>query len=710
MKCDRQLPSCSQCVTAKSTCTGISANAATDVPRSIVQHLESEIALLETALVQDGRLDMDVVQASDILLQMPSTLAQTQLLQDQPNDGAWPEVQQPRSRSLRARILSGKPLQDVVSATLPHGSDATYLLSRVRMGMTPSTAQVGDRGRSAAATAMSNNTSSAANKGSSKNILLNANVLGSIPPDIVQRLMRKYLNTIQQDSPFLVASMVVQQFENVKQVIEWQASQVHGEQHQQPRAMGEEHSREQQVQAQPSSNPPVMHCLQVLPSHDFLVVYLILAISVTLGSANNKTHEEHCMSLSMSLFEEGIQHFSSLSSFPSDIAWLQVILLLLLYATIFPRSANVWVLSGSAMRACLELGLHRELPDDEICSSANSEICDLRRRVFWAAYCMDRSICSALQRPLSTPDAAINTRLPILNGDNETMLGSITYYRLLSEMLHVHFQREKTPNHLSWDEWLADMESRLRAWYRRHGHTTSGGGGSASHDHEMTAFDMARGLMILHRPSPCVPYPEPNSLLVAFEAAATAARINKEHIRAGFFRRPWLSAHHTIEAATVVLFCLRHGAAAIMQRFTATQVFEMTKLFTGNLLLIAGQGWPEVSVYASVYERLLGPLLERFFLGRQDLSEAFGPAQDAELMRLLYPGPAQLEKLRFGWRQPQQEEDTGHPFDFYLSSLEDDDLWGGIGLGFPGGEGREDGQRWEWMDVHGIDLDFRVPG
>lgn len=660
---------------------------------------------------------MDVVHASDILLQMPSMPSRPHqggegsnaengkdtglpavsgpnnvrvVLDSLPSPEAWTggnrrrqshNRDRNRDRDLRASILSGKPLQAIVSATLPYGSGATGLLSRVRMGLTPSAAQVGERGRTPAASHTNHKT----NKSSSNNVLLDATILRSMPVDIVQRLIRKYLNTIQQDHPFLVASTVVQQFHNVAQILGWQIA---------------EHQQEHQ-QAHTASTP-------IMANHDFLVVYLVLAISVTLGSANDG-HEERCKALSMSLFEEGIQHFYSLPSFPSDIAWLQTILLVLLYATVFPRSANVWVLSGAAMRAYLELGLHREPSHESLVGGLDSETLDLRRRVFWAAYCMDRSICSALQRPLSTPDAAINTELPAQLGDDDTFLGSITYHRLLSEMLHVHFQREPIPDQLTWDDWLAGTENSLRAWYRQYGSSSR----PSSHHHEMIEFNMARGLMILHRPSPRVPAPSARSLLIAFEAASTAARIHREHIRAGFFRRPWLSAHHALEAATVVLFCLRHGSAAITARFTAAHVFEMTKLFTSNLLAIAAQGWPEVSVYASVYERLLGPLLERVFLGRPDLSEAFGPAQDAELMRLLYPGPAHLEKLRFGWRQQQHQEELS-PFDFTLL-MGDDDFWtnaNGGSLDIAIGEGGDhvDGQRWDSVGFQGVDFDFGITG
>ena len=133
----------------------------------------------------------------------------------------------------------------------------------------------------------------------------------------------------------------------------------------------------------------------------------------------------------------------------------------------------------------------------------------------------------------------------------------------------------------------------------------------------------------------------------------------------------------------IVLFCLRHGSAPISTKFDPSTVFEMTKLFTANFLSIAAQGWTEVSNYAGIYERLLGPLLERLFGDNKKSPEVFfGPAQDAELMRLLYPGPAHLEKLRFGSSFARKDWET---FDPNLFNWEED--LGSLAGSMPGGGG-----------------------
>ncbi|OQV03108.1 Fungal specific transcription factor domain-containing protein [Cladophialophora immunda] len=229
---------------------------------------------------------------------------------------------------------------------------------------------------------------------------------------------------------------------------------------------------------------------------------------------------------------------------------------------------------------------------------------------------------------------------------------------LLSEMTQIHFQGEPLPQQLDWDGWLTDMERRLRQWHSQSLNTT---GLVESPD-----FALSRGLMILHRPSPRVPRPSEASLLVSFEAACTAAGAYREQIASGSLRRLWISAHYTLEAAMVVLFCLRHGCGAIRAKFAPHSVLDMTKVLTVNFILIAGQGWPEVSAYAGIYERLLGTLLEPVL--SPTAVSCFSPAQDAELLRLLYPSPAQLEKLRLGHDIHQEQGGWQPDFEIWDTS------------------------------------------
>ena len=695
IKCDRAIP-CSQCITARTECTGYSSkDQDSNIPRSIVQHLESEIAKIEGELARNGHLEE--LNASDILAGMPTQNGIPFTNQVNPISELSARAQHdaetmppPENMTMlestqtldeqdpvRHEVMSCKEIQAMIFAILAPGPGMTGLFARMRMSLTPSTSitKLGVPGAPGSPKETRRRSSTIRTTTNEISCLM----LKSIPTNIIKSLMRKYMTKVWPIFPVLHAPSVWQQLENVLRAL--------------------------------NGLPQGQRTIQ--PSFDFLIVYLCLAVSATLGSAKTG-HEQKHMLFSGSLFEEGIQHFTERAQIPSDLAGIQVTLLVLQYASINPRQANVWMLTGSVMRACLELGLHREPPNSGVFDVLTL---DMRRRVFWTAYCFDRSICSALQRPLSIPDETIDAKYPSTLDDRhihldhidekgiETklhMIRWVQFRKLQSTITEVHFQNKALPHGQPWEDWLVEMEGRLRTWYEDY-----------NNSHELTEFTLMHGLTNLHRPSPRMPFPAPRSLMVAFEAACSSAKSLREHIVSGFYRRSWLIAHHVLENSMVVLFCLRHGFEAISSKFDAQQIFEMTKVFTANFLTLASQGWDEVRDYAGIYERLLGPLLEAVFSNKPPTLASFGPAQEHELTRLLYPGPAQLDKLRFGSRAHHNYFDSNimqglddmtlPPFDVASLNWEEFSVSEGGSAGAPGSANGDFLNGWD-MSQAGLDF------
>ncbi|KUJ17789.1 uncharacterized protein LY89DRAFT_616056 [Mollisia scopiformis] len=628
IKCDRLVPVCSRCKTARSACTAFNPRGDTEIPRSIVHFLEHEIATLEKEF-----------NGGDLVGEFESPREPGQLSQTQQNFdiGRSPALQDAAEVDvaplagvikdpMRRAIVGSVELQSMIGATMPAGTCLTDMISNVRMGLTPSYTP-------SSPTATPIQCSVTAKQDDEYSV--DASILVQLPGHVVNSLVKKYIQRVLPMYPFLHEPTV---WGHVQRAINKLPVQEVGQ-----------------------------STLSVRPDYDFLITYLILAISATLGSANSG-HEARCMAFSGSLFTEGISHLSSKAPFPNDLAEIQSTLLILQYALINPKYANVWVLSGVVMRSCLDLGLHREVLREV---GLDSLTIDIRRQVFWVAYCMDRSICSALQRPLSIPDPTINTLFPALplsqNGEHRPdpgkalALRQIQFSKLQSTIIEVHFQGKQLDQGQTWDDWLATTDQSLRDWYEVL---------PPDEDPVWSELAFSQGLTNLYRPSPRMPFPSRKSLMVAFEAACGSAHIYQQHITSGFFRRPWLAAHNTFSSAMVTLFCLRYGYEPICERWNAGEIFQMTKLFTSNLLTLSSQGWGEISKYAGTYERLLGPLLDSVFTKNSSPSKSFGPAQDAELARLIYPGPAHLEKLRFGNARLALEDDF-QGFDAAMFNWED---------------------------------------
>ncbi|OHF04186.1 fungal specific transcription factor domain-containing protein [Colletotrichum orchidophilum] len=92
-----------------------------------------------------------------------------------------------------------------------------------------------------------------------------------------------------------------------------------------------------------------------------------------------------------------------------NLATVQFLLLLAVHGTRSPYGAGAWSQVRYAVTLCIELGLHRKQ------SNASSHIprdLEVRRRVFWSCYCLDRMTSVVLGRTFAIADRDINVELP----------------------------------------------------------------------------------------------------------------------------------------------------------------------------------------------------------------------------------------------------------------------------------------------------------
>lgn len=100
---------------------------------------------------------------------------------------------------------------------------------------------------------------------------------------------------------------------------------------------------------------------------------------------------------------------------PGSIAGLQAILILVQYSMVDPGPLSCWHLIGFASRVMVDLGLHNE-PAAEVRISKD-EI-EMRRRVFYTVYTLDRDISMALGRAFTFTDDSASVNLPAVPHSN----------------------------------------------------------------------------------------------------------------------------------------------------------------------------------------------------------------------------------------------------------------------------------------------------
>jgi hypothetical protein len=95
----------------------------------------------------------------------------------------------------------------------------------------------------------------------------------------------------------------------------------------------------------------------------------------------------------------------------------QAQLLLAMYALFNPDSElNVWFLNARIMASCVDLGFHRSIGTRSWQGNGRGlsplEI-EMRKRIFWCAYALDRNVSTSMGRPLGLRDEACDVEVSI---------------------------------------------------------------------------------------------------------------------------------------------------------------------------------------------------------------------------------------------------------------------------------------------------------
>jgi hypothetical protein len=135
-------------------------------------------------------------------------------------------------------------------------------------------------------------------------------------------------------------------------------------------------------------------------------VYMVLAISTTILSRRLKaplSAEGYCAA-AMTYFDQ-IQIEGSLEG-------LQCLLLLQIYAlNNSSLGLNLWYLNYQCIASVLDLGLQRDVRAGKSLSMLTQE---MRTRIFWVVYSLDRTLATIMGRPIGLRDEACELRVSLI--------------------------------------------------------------------------------------------------------------------------------------------------------------------------------------------------------------------------------------------------------------------------------------------------------
>jgi hypothetical protein len=142
-------------------------------------------------------------------------------------------------------------------------------------------------------------------------------------------------------------------------------------------------------------------------------VYMVLAISSIMLSRRDRVilPSEGWAAMAMTFFEKGPIECSTRG--------LQCLLLLHIWGMHSPTTKlNIWYLNYQCIAMVVDLGLQRDVTSALSISPFDQE---MRTRLFWVVYSLDRSLCTMMGRPIGLRDEACDLRVRSLQHRRTTM-------------------------------------------------------------------------------------------------------------------------------------------------------------------------------------------------------------------------------------------------------------------------------------------------
>ncbi|KAF9739172.1 hypothetical protein PMIN06_002285 [Paraphaeosphaeria minitans] len=328
-------------------------------------------------------------------------------------------------------------------------------------------------------------------------------------------------------------------------------------------------------------------------------VNMVLAIATSILSSRVRSHvpsESYCLS--------ALQHLERINV-QNSFSGLQCILLLLIFTMHSPyMRLNVWYLNYHCIAAVLELGLQRDVTTSSGISLLDQE---MRTRVFWTIFTLDRTIATMMGRPIGLRDEACDLRLP-QDIDDQTLIGmdNADNYATGNMALSIHlFKLAKINSEIKYiansivreapsyayppvsdiNTWHRGMLAQLDEWastipqiHPRHAYVRT--------LCELRYYSIR---ILLLRPSPAIPRPSAESLTECYGLAWRAIHVYDKLYRQDQLVHDWMVLHGIIFSTITALYCIR----AVPDLARKTELDElMTNLSLSlSLVSVTGEYW-----------------------------------------------------------------------------------------------------------------------
>ncbi|PLB42450.1 putative C6 transcription factor [Aspergillus candidus] len=300
---------------------------------------------------------------------------------------------------------------------------------------------------------------------------------------------------------------------------------------------------------------------------------------------------------------------------------IEAMTLLVVYHLRSASSQGVWYMIGLAMRTAIDLGLHRKANEIYL----DPITAQMRRRLFWTVYYLERVVSMSLGRPFSIADRHIDLPLPLdIDDDIKDPVQLITPDRLTTLTFAIHLiqlrridskiqhkiYRADRPLHTlrpKMDALYLELEDWKNAALRRF---------TAPQDLDYPLLHYNRALRLLIQPFlPSLPLTDPY-YHVCLRAAGNVCQTHKRLHQTLEYGHSFLAVQTVFISGITLLHALWTHAAHVWSVQMSNDIRACS-----TVLFVMGERASWVKKYRDAFELLVNAAMEK-------LDAATGPASD----------------------------------------------------------------------------------
>ncbi|GMM33290.1 Ppr1 protein [Saccharomycopsis crataegensis] len=158
----------------------------------------------------------------------------------------------------------------------------------------------------------------------------------------------------------------------------------------------------------------VLKCFDEVMNHDsskpeeIFFIYMIFSIGSQIATSN-LSHSN--LTFTKAYYDKAMESLTPLVEV-NTLKTVQAYLIMSVFSQKMPDGSSIWQTTGLAIRTAVALGLHREPYRKEYMSEKMQKLNELRYRIFWCAYGMERINGVVLGRPFGISDIDIDAPIP----------------------------------------------------------------------------------------------------------------------------------------------------------------------------------------------------------------------------------------------------------------------------------------------------------